>query len=110
MAKTYLKASAKARDTQFGEVIKLGVNVEELIKFAKAHANDRGWLNLDIVRRKETGPYGDTHSVVLDDYMKGSGQIAPSTHSGPVDGSDIPFAWMLPLILPALLTLHGVIA
>ena len=95
MAKTYLKASAKARQTNFGTVIKVGVKVEELIAFATKHKNDRGWINLDIVERKEVGPYGDSHSVVLDDYVKGSGKTAPSPagydHSAPVTDSDIPF-------------------
>jgi hypothetical protein len=94
MAKTYLKASAKARDTQFGQIIKLGVKADDLIAFAREHVNSRGYLNLDIVARKEVGQYGDTHSVALDDYVKGSGQSAPSPradHSGPVADSDYPF-------------------
>ena len=111
MAKTYLKCSAKARETQYGEIIKLGIKVDDFIAFARKHVNERGYLNLDISRRKEPGTYGDTHSVALDDYVKGSGQTAPSTqgydHSQPVDGSDIPFVWAVPFILPALLALHG---
>lgn len=94
MAKTYLKASAKARDTQFGQIIKIGVKAEDLITFAREHANSRGYLNLDIVARKEVGTYGDTHSVVLDDYVKGSGQTAPNPradHSSPVGDGDCPF-------------------
>lgn len=94
MAKTYLKCSAKARDTQFGQVIKLGIKVDDFIAFARQHVNDRGYLNLDIMPRKEQGQYGDTHSVALDDYVKGSGQSAPSPradHSAPVTDSDIPF-------------------
>ena len=94
MAKTYLKASAKARDTQFGQIIKLGIKVDDFIAFAKQHVNDRGYLNLDIMPRKEVGQYGDTHSVALDDYVKGSGQTAPSPradHSSPVGDGDCPF-------------------
>ena len=95
MAKTYLRCSAKARETNFGQVIKLGIKVDDFIAFARQHVNDRGYVNLDITPRKEQGQYGDTHSVSLDDYVKGSGQTAPSSasydHSAPVDDSDCPF-------------------
>ncbi len=91
MAKTYLKCSAKARDTQYGRIIKLGIKVDDFIEFARKHVNERGYVNLDIVERKEQGQYGDTHSVVLDDYVKGSGKIAPSPAGGPVSGDDVPF-------------------
>jgi len=107
--KIYAPGQAKERQTPFGPVVRWGVKVEDLIAFAQQHVNERGFINVDIVPRRETGRYGETHSVVLDTYVKGSGQHAPS-NSGPVDGSDLPFAWMLPLILPALLTLHGVLA
>lgn len=82
MAKQYLKCSAKARQTNFGTVIKLGIKVDDFIAFARQHVNERGYVNLDVVERKEVGPYGDTHSVVLDDYVKGSGKSAPSPAGG----------------------------
>ena len=114
MAKTYLKCSAKARQTSFGEVIKLGIKVDDFIAFARQHVNERGYVNLDITPRKEQGPYGDTHSVSLDDYVKGSGKTAPSPagydHSAMPDDSEIPIAWMLPLVLPALLAAHTVLS
>lgn len=110
MAKTYLKCSAKARETNFGQVIKLGIKVDDFIAFARQNVNDRGYVNLDITPRKEQGQYGDTHSVSLDDYVKGSGKTAPSPagydHSAPVTDSDIPFMWVLPLLLAA----HTVLA
>ena len=66
--KVYLKCRAKARTTQYGELLSIGVRVEDLVKFAKEHGNDRGYLNLTVSKRKETGQYGDTHSVFLDTY------------------------------------------
>lgn len=110
-----MKCSAKARDTQFGQIIKLGIKVDDFIAFARQHVNDRGYLNLDIMPRKEQGQYGDTHSVALDDYVKGSGQTAPNPrgdqrHSEPVTDDEIPFMWVAPFILPALLAAHGVLA
>lgn len=114
MAKEYLRCSAKARETQYGQIIKLGIKVDDFIAFARKHVNERGYLNLDIMPRKEVGQYGDTHSVALDDYVKGSGKAAPRPagydHSAMPDDSEIPFAWMLPLVLPALLSFYGVLA
>lgn len=82
MAKEYLKCSAKARETQYGQIIKLGIKVDDFIAFARKHVNERGYLNLDVMARKEVGQYGDTHSVVLDDYVKGSGKTAPNPAGG----------------------------
>jgi len=73
MAKTYVKGSAKLRSTNFGDVIKLGFKVEDLVAFVREHANAKGYINLDVVQRKEVGQYGDTHSIVLDDWQPGTG-------------------------------------
>lgn len=76
--KQYLKCSAKEKEFRTGgSVIRLGVKVEDLIAFAKQHGNERGYLNLSIIKRRSVGQYGDTHSVSLDDYEpQGRGQSA----------------------------------
>ena len=80
MAKTYVKGSAKLRTTNFGDVIKLGFKVEDLVAFVREHANAKGYINLDVVPRKEVGQYGDTHSIVLDDWQPGTGAGARADH------------------------------
>lgn len=95
--KIYLKCSAKARTTQFGEVLNLGIKVEDLADFCRKHKNERGYLNLTISPRRETGQYGDTHSVYLDTYTPRTGAGARqdaeafSRHADPVTSDDIPF-------------------
>lgn len=64
----YLKCSAKARETSFGEVINIGIKVEDLADFCRKHKNERGYLNLTLTPRREVGQYGDTHSISLDTY------------------------------------------
>ena len=91
MAKTDLRCSAKARETNFGQIIKLGIKVDDFIAFARQHVNERGYVNLEIAPRKEQGQYGDTPSVSLDDYVKGSGKTAPSPAGGPETNWDAPF-------------------
>lgn len=61
-------SSAKARDTQFGEVIKLSFKYEDLGAFAKKYKNAKGYVNLEVAPRKTPGKYGDTHSVKLDNW------------------------------------------
>jgi hypothetical protein len=61
-------SSAKAKSTQFGEVIKLSFKIEDLGPFAKQHKNAKGYLNLEISPRKAPGKFGDTHSVKLDTW------------------------------------------
>lgn len=68
--KTYLRCSAKVKTfSNGGSAILFGVKVEELIKFANEHVNERGYLNLVISERREPGQYGDTHSVALDTFQ-----------------------------------------
>ena len=77
--KTYLpKSYVKAIKTQFGEILKLDVDAEALIAFAQQHKNERGYLKLDIVPRKNPDEKS-THSVCLNTYKK------------PVDNDDVGF-------------------
>lgn len=67
--KVYLKCSAKERKGQYGPKLTIGVKAADLIAFVNQHANERGYVNLIVQARKEVGQYGDTHSVMLDDYQ-----------------------------------------
>ncbi len=90
-------SSAKSRDTQFGEVIKLSFKAKEFADFVKANANEKGYINLEVSPRKEVGQYGDTHSVKLDNWVPKEGapskpaasKPAPKKQAPPED--DIPF-------------------
>lgn len=67
--KTYVpKSSVRARQTQFGEFINIGLNAEEFASFMNQHKNERGYINLTIGKRKAPSERGDTHSLWLDDY------------------------------------------
>ena len=100
--KVYLKCSAKARQTNYGEMLNIGVKADDLIAFAKQHANGRGYVNLTVSARKEPGKFGDTHSVTLDTYEPKPKDTLPERALAgpmePVTDDDIPFAWLLPLV------------
>ena len=94
--KIFLKCSAKQkRFDNGGSVINLGVKVADLVAFAQAHTNERGYLNLVISERREVGQYGDTHSVTLDTYVskakESGGMAGPALDSPPISDDDIPF-------------------
>lgn len=72
--KTYVpKSNAKVKPTQYGDVMKLGFHSESLVAFINQHTNEKGYINLDIVPRQKVDDYGNTHSVVLNDW-KPNGQ------------------------------------
>lgn len=53
-------------------VINAGINVDALIKQLeelKSKANDKGYINTKIVKRKEVSQYGHTHYMQLDTWQ-----------------------------------------
>lgn len=91
-------------------VLKLQFKAEELIEFAKKHANARGYLNLGISKRRQVSEYKDTHCCWLDTWEPGQGggrqDTAPSPKAAPrapvapakaisavgIDDADVPTA------------------
>jgi hypothetical protein len=65
MAKTYIDGtSCKAISGQFGEFFNVSINVEKL----QQYANEKGYVNMTMSKRREVGQYGDTHYFVLNEY------------------------------------------
>ena len=65
MAKTYIDwASCKAINGQFGEFFNMSFNIEKLQKYA----NEKGYVNLTMSKRREVWQYGDTHYFTLNEY------------------------------------------
>ena len=59
----------KAIQTQYGTLLKLSFNKDDLDKL-KANLNEKGWVNVNCNERKEVSQYGQTHSLVIDDWKK----------------------------------------
>ncbi len=65
MAKTYIDGtSCKAISGQFGEFFNISVNLEKL----QQYANEKGYVNMTMSKRKEPGQYGDTHYFTLNEW------------------------------------------
>lgn len=99
--KTYIpKSKAKVQPTSFGDVLKLGFHASSLIAFIQANTNQAGYINIDIVPRRQADDYGNTHSCVLSDWKPSNPNPEPSPRSAPApaanasntpQGDDFPF-------------------
>lgn len=65
MAKKYIKGTAKAVQTQYGEILNLSLSLDDL-KTCKLH---NGYVRLQITKRAAEGKYGETHSVTENQYQ-----------------------------------------
>ena len=93
MATTKIYAPMKAVEYKFdagGSVLRLSAKVEKLIAFINANANEAGYINLTVSRRKEPGQYGDTHTVSLDTWKPKEKLAAPVQKPTEQDGG-LPF-------------------
>lgn len=94
MAKTYIDGtSCKAVNGQFGEFFNISVNIEKLTQYA----NEKGYVNMTMSKRREPGQYGDTHYFTLNDWKPeggsdGAAPQAPAANTGgDVSVEDLPF-------------------
>jgi hypothetical protein len=82
----------KAKLNQFGEEeLKVSVKVEDLVKELNQH-QERGWVNLEIRKKKQPSEKGVSHYTVLDTW-KPNGQAPVSTNDAPfqTEDNDLPF-------------------
>lgn len=64
--KHYIKGTAKAVPTQYGEILNLSLSLDDL-KTCKVH---NGYIRLQVSKRQSEGKYGETHSVTENTYEK----------------------------------------
>ncbi len=93
MAKTYIEGtSCKAINWQFGEFFNMSFNLEKL----QQYANEKGYVNMTMSKRREVGQYGDTHYFTLNEYNPENtwGQQQEQSNNAASDDisvEDIPF-------------------
>lgn len=65
MAKTYIEwTSCKAINWQFWEFFNVSINLEKL----QQYANEKGYVNMVMSKRKEVWQYWDTHYFTLNEW------------------------------------------
>ena len=95
MAKTYIDGtSCKAINGQFWEFFNISVNIEKL----QQYANEKGYVNMTMSKRREVGQYGDTHYFTLNEYNpennnsnENSVSANKSTSEEDISVEDVPF-------------------
>jgi hypothetical protein len=95
MAKTYVNGlSCKAKSWQFWEFFNISINVDTL----KQYANEKGYVNVVMSKRREVWQYWDTHYFTLNEWTpentSNSPQNSASTENesqGEISIEDIPF-------------------
>ena len=65
--KIYIK-TVKAKESQYG--IKLSFKADELIKQIQENTNEKGYINLELKKRKSEDQYKNTHYIEVDTYGK----------------------------------------
>lgn len=98
--KTYVpKSSAKALSKNGWTMLKLSFKAADLVKFVHENANDKGYINLCVTKRREVGTYGDTHCVWLDTWKPNSENQSPQATApepsaqtaSQIEDDDVPF-------------------
>ncbi|PIE85180.1 hypothetical protein CSA08_03490 [Candidatus Gracilibacteria bacterium] len=92
MPKTYIDGSScKAINGQFGEFFNISFNLEKL----QQYANDKGYVNMTMSKRREPGQYGDTHYFTLNEYnpenSNSDNKSSPKSSDSDISVEDVPF-------------------
>jgi ABC-type Na+ transport system ATPase subunit NatA len=69
--KTYINGLfIKKKELKFGEVIGVSINVKSFIDELSRHQNEKGYVNITFMNRKEADKNGNNMYAVLDTYEK----------------------------------------
>jgi hypothetical protein len=87
MADKIFIGKVEVKETQFGEIIKIGFSPEDRKKM-KQYVNSMGWINISILNSKKGGKY-----AVVDVYNATAKPVAPKPvqEDNDLDLNEIPF-------------------
>lgn len=86
--KTYFN-SITIKEGKYG--LKISINYNKFVQEAQQHLNQKGYINLDINKRKTEGKYGETHYATLNEWTpEKKTQIDNEPEPPSIDG-DMPF-------------------
>lgn len=95
--KIYAPLQIKEISTKYGVMLKVSFRADKLIEFAEANKNEKGYVNLDVCKKREVGKYGETHSAVLNVWPPRSESApqpraaTPAPAAQPETDDNIPF-------------------
>lgn len=80
--KTYVNGIfIKTQSTAYGDILKLSIKTDDLIEFFKQHQNN-GWVNIDLLKKREVDEKGRTHTAVLNTWTGGANTNSKQEDSG----------------------------
>jgi len=88
MADKIFIGKVEVKETQFGEIIKIGFSPEDRKKM-KQYTNSMGWINISILNSKKGGKY-----AIVDTYNAPDKPVAPKPvveNHEELDLNEIPF-------------------
>lgn len=83
----------KTLDTEYGAILKASISVNDFVEFLKEN-QDEGWVNIDILERREVSDKGHTHYSVLNQWKpdaKKSTSKSRSKKEEVAEEDDLPF-------------------
>ena len=83
----------KTQQTNYGPIIKISCKVEDVIKFLQDNQSN-GWVDIDLLQKREVDEKGRTHTAVLNDWKptgQKPAQAAPQLTAVPAGNDDLPF-------------------
>jgi hypothetical protein len=91
--KIYAPITVKEVETRYGPMLKVSFRADKLQAFMDANKNAKGYVNLDVSKRREVGQYGETHSAVLDTWQPNQSAQQPRTTRAetPAESDDVPY-------------------
>ncbi|GEM_PF-3932894 len=79
----------KVINTQYGEIGKVSIHLEKFVESAKAHVNEKGFVNIDILKSQKKDELGhDVWYTALDTYKKDSGNTGAGKSDKPFNDVD----------------------
>ena len=55
-------------ETKYGNMLKISMSTEEVSEFLKKYRDERGFVTVAVMKRREASAAGNTHYAVLDTY------------------------------------------
>lgn len=78
--------SITIKEGKFG--LKVSINYNKFVQEVQQHLNQKGYVNLDINKRKTEGKYGETHYATLNEWTP---EKKKEIDSIPEDNNSLPF-------------------
>ena len=78
----------KTQKTTYGDIIKISVKVEDVVKFLQDNSNN-GWCDIDLLQKKQVDEKGRTHTAVLNNWKPNKTVAAAPVVAE--EESDLPF-------------------